>query len=194
VTDPDQSHATNSNSGCRAISPADVIWSSNGITAPRSARALLFESRAALFGLSANSVTEVIEAAETTEVPGAPAWYKGVSIYRSQPTPLIDIAKFLQPESPDLLFNRAIAVRVASSTYLLAVDKILNLCNLPSDPETSRRKATDNHQHSGPHITAEHMPHRAISSICRYDNRSLAMIDLPELLRCTKLLRECAIA
>jgi len=199
VTDSDHASAANAESGCRAISASDVIWSSNAIAASRAKRALLFESRGALFALLANSVSEVIEASDTTEVPGSPVWFKGVSIYRSQPAPLIDVAKFLLPESPPLAFNRAIAVRIASSTYLLAVDKILSLCNLPSGLETSgiETKAgtiRDNQLHSEPHGADGPVQHRAISGTCRYDNRELALIDLPELLRCTKLLRECAIA
>lgn len=188
----DPGAATNTGVSCRAISKTDIIWSANSIAASRSARALLFESRGLLFALSANSVTEVIEAADTSEVPGSPAWYRGVSVYRSHPVAVIDVAKFLQPESPMLVFNRAIAVRVASSTYLLAVDKILNLCNLPA--ELQKAPGTDNNQHSeGIHDPSDYAQHRAVSGVCRYDKRVLALIDLPELLRCTKLLRECAV-
>ena len=184
---------------CRAISNADIIWSANSLEASSSARALLFESRGLLFAVSANAVTEVIEATDTSEVPGAPEWYRGVSLYRSQPAALIDVAKFLQPESPPLEFNRAIAVRVASSTYLLAVEKILNLCNLPADwrmkPKAESGYNTQHHSesHSPPEPPPEHALHRAIRGVCRYDNRSLALIDLPELLRCTKLLHECSV-
>lgn len=194
---PDITSTTNAVVTCRAITNADIIWSADSIAASRSARALLFESRGLLFALSANSVSEVIEAVDTTEVPGAPVWFKGVSSYRSQSVALIDVAKFLQPASPPLEFNRAIAVRVASSTYLLAVDKILNLCNLPADLqrdlETVPGTDYSNQPHSGLRDAPDHTRHRAIRGACRYDNRVLALIDLPELLRCTKLLRECAV-
>ncbi len=182
---------------CRAISNADIIWSANSLESSRSVRALLFESRGLLFAVSANAVTEVIEATDTNKVPGAPEWYRGVSFYRSQPAALIDVAKFLQPESPPLEFNRAIVVRVASSTYLLAVDKILNLCNLPADwrvkPKTDAQIGDIRQPHSEPHLSPEHAQHRAIRGMCRYDNRTLAFIDLPELLRCSKLLHECSV-
>ena len=186
----DSTAAADSEISCRTISNTDIIWSAGSIEASRSARALLFESRGMLFALPAGSVTEVLEAVASSEVPGAPVWYRGVSVYRSQPVALIDVAKFLQPESPALAFNRAIAVSVASSTYLLAVEKILNLCNLPADLQ---QNPAYNNQHAALRDAPDYTNHRAVKSACRYDNRVLALIDLPELLRCTRLLRECAV-
>lgn len=112
------------------LSTADVVWSSNSITASRSARALLFENRGLLLALPADSVSEVIEAPRVTDVPGSPAWFNGVCVYRSQPVPVVDVARYLQAGTADLTFNRGIVVRVASSSYLLVADRILNLCNL----------------------------------------------------------------
>jgi len=179
----------------RTQSAANVVWSTNSISASKSARALLFEGRGLLFGVAADSVTEVIDSQVINEVPGSPAWFKGVCVYRTNPVPLIDVARFFEPNSSELVFNRAIAVRTASSTYLLAAEKILNLCKLPaedfhwqgSDKQSSQELVEL-------HGTPDYAKHRAIKKACRYDNRLLALIDLPELLRSTKLLRECAVS
>ncbi len=162
-------------------SPGDVVWSAYSITASDSNRALLFESRGMLFGLSADSVSEVTDVPVTQRVPGSAAWYQGVSVYRNRPVPVIDVAAYIAPESPPLEFHRAIVVRAASSTYLIAADKILNLCSLSPDDQLS---ATNR--------LPDYAGHRAIRKVCAYENRLLAVLDLPELLRCTKLLRECA--
>jgi len=148
-----------------------------------------------LFGVAADSVTEVIDAQAVNEVPGSPAWFKGVCVYRTRPVPLIDVARFFEPSSSELVFNRAIAVRAASSTYLLAADKILNLCKLPvEDFQWQNSGRQPGQQPMELHGTPDYAKHRAIKKACRYDNRLLALIDLPELLRCTKLLRECAVS
>jgi len=165
----------------RRLSAKEVIWSSHSITPSESARALLFESRGLMFALPADSVNEVIDVPATQSVAGAAAWFEGVSVYRSRPVPVIDVAGYLAPDTDELAFNRAVVVRVASSTYLVAAEKILNLCSLPVTdyiPEL--------------YNLPEYTRHRAIKKVCQYENRLLAVIDLPELLRCTKLLRECA--
>jgi len=174
--------ATNSAFTSRSrLSAKEVIWSSHSITPSESARALLFESRGMMFALLADSVNEVIDVPATQSVAGAAAWFEGVSVYRSRPVPVIDVAGYLAPDSTELVFNRAIVVRVASSTYLVAAEKILNLCSLPN---TDYLQAL--------HNLPEYTQHRAINKVFQYENRLLALIDLPEVLRCTKLLRECA--
>lgn len=164
------------------LSSADVIWSSNSLTQSDVARALLFESREMLFALDARVVSEVVAVPVIQKIPGSPVWFCGVAIVRGCPVPVFDAARFLNPSSPALVFNRAIVVRAASSTYLIAADKILNLCSLSTfDPQPVSS------------VVPEYVEHRAIENSYHYDNRLLSLIDLPELLRCTKLLRECAV-
>ncbi len=171
------------------MSASDVVWSAHSITAPDPDRALLFESGGVLLALSADSVREVIDMPSTQPVPGSASWFGGVAVYRSRPVPVIDAAAYLKPgsesdttaESAIRLFNRAIVVQLASDTYLIAAEKILNLCSLPVEDDFPVLQQLPNY-----------IEHRAIGKVCNYENRLLAVIDLPELLRCTKLLRECA--
>lgn len=163
------------------IAAADVIWSAQSITAPESARVLLFESRGLLFALPAESVREVIYVPATHAITGSATWFEGVAVYRKRPVPVLDAAAYFAPESPDLVFNRAVVVHVASNSFLIAADKILNLCKLPSADQTPLM-----------HRLPDYAEHRAIKKVCSYENSLLAVIDLPEFLRCTKLLRECA--
>lgn len=177
------------------LSAADVVWSAHSITSFESttatSRSLLFECGGLLLALSADSVREVIDVPAVSPVPGSPAWFAGVAIYRNRPVPLMDAAAYLEPDQSDTkqkparrIFNRAIVVHLASSTYLIAAEKILNLCNLPLSGLSLNSPVTQQ--------LPDYAEHRAINSVSSYDNRLVAMIDLPELLRCTKLLRECA--
>lgn len=170
------------------MSTSDVVWSVHSMTSTDSRRALIFQTRGVLLALSADAVSEVIDMPLTQPVPGAADWFVGVSVHRQCAAPVIDVAAFLDPGSlttgpaSERRFNRAIVLRVASSTYLVAADKILNLGNLPAEDQIYAMSG------SGMASVAEH---RAVRKVCTYDNRSLAVLDLPELLRCTKLLREC---
>lgn len=168
------------------MSTSDVVWSAHSITSPDSRRALIFETGGLLLALSAEAVLEVIDMPVISSVPGSAVWFVGVSVYRERAAPVIDASAYLAPGLPttepasNKEFNRAIVLRAASSTYLIAADKILNLGNLPAEDQ----------RYAMPGM-ADIAEHRAIKRVCIYDNRSLAVIDLPELLRCTKLLREC---
>ena len=165
------------------MSTSDVVWSAHSITSSDSRRALIFETGGLLLALSAEAVLEVIDMPVIRSVPGSAVWFVGVSVYRERAAPVIDASAYLAPGLPaasNKEFNRAIVLRAASSTYLIAADKILNLGNLPAEDQ----------RYAMPGM-ADIAEHRAIKRVCIYDNRSLAVIDLPELLRCTKLLREC---
>ncbi len=168
---------------------ASVIWSSNSIAPSPSSRVLLFECLGAHYGLATESVVEVIESPNCTEVSGAPMWFAGLAVYQSNPVPVIDVGRYFQPDAKHRakdrrqhpLRGRSVVVKLAGSTFLLAVEKILNLCNLPEEDEAMRVSS------NAPEIAE----HRAIQRVCCYDNQLIALINLPELLRLTKFLREC---
>ncbi len=163
------------------MAAADVVWSVHSIAASETARALLFESHGLLLALPADAVSEVIDTPTIFPIPAAPQWYAGLSDYRNRPVAVIDVAAFLVPRSPVQQYKRAVAVRVAFSTYLITADRILNLCRLPVASTQLPEQ-----------VVPDYADHRAIKQVSTYDGRLLAVIDLPELLRCTKLLRECA--
>lgn len=154
----------------------------------------MFESGGLFLAISADAVGEVIDMPTCQPVPGSAAWFRGVAVYRSRPVAMIDAAAYLEPgfakgstkATPEQVFNRAIVIHLASSTYLIAAERILNLCNLPVESDTLDIEC------SAQQLKPSYLEHRAVKKVCHYENRSLAVIDLPELLRCTKLMRECA--
>lgn len=157
-----------------------TIWSAESIAQAQSAKSLLFQSRHQVFALPTEFISEVIEAPECLQVPGSPWWYRGLAIYRSRPAPIIDPVQYFVPalEKPADSHTRAIVVTVASSDYLFTAEKVLNLCQLDM---------TYQEVFSGDQTLIEHP---AIAGTGQYDNKSVAIIDIPELLRQTRLLRE----
>lgn len=157
-----------------------TIWSADSIAQSQPARSLLFQSRDQVFAVATEFVAEVIEAPEVFPLPGAPWWYRGLAGYKSRPVPVIDPVQYFVPASakPEKTHTRAIVVMLASSTYLFSAEKVLNLCQL----NMSRNEVFNSDQN----LTE----HPAISGICQYDNKLVAVIDTPEFLRQTRLLRE----
>ncbi len=172
----------------RGARSAEVIWSSNSIAPSQSSRVLLFECDGYYYALATDSVVEVIEYPNCAEVNGAPVWFSGLTVYQTNPVPVIDVGRYFGHGANQRfkgeqhqLRGRCVVVKLAGSTFLLAVDKILNLCQLPEEDEAMRIS-------SNPSEIAEH---RAIQRLSHYDNKQIALINLPELLRLTKFLREC---
>ncbi len=178
----------------------DIIWSSNSITASSSSRALLCECDGLNYAVLAEHVVEVIELPNASGVVGAPNWFMGLAVYKARPVPVIDVGAYFNvggsyAARPDTQQNtqqknfqrRAIVVQLAGSRYLLAADKILNLTDLPAeDSATYTMPASSSN-------VPDLNEHRAIERICSVDNKQIALINLPELLRLTKFLRECQI-
>ncbi len=156
-------------------------WSVASIVESRSSRALLFESHGVRFAVTTESVTEVVEAPQFEPVAGSPDWYCGIAIYKRKPAALIDAAQFftdsrLSPDQNTDHTRHAIVVNLASSTYLLLADRILNLSSLDSLATSADLSLAE---------------HTAIKSVYEVQNHPVALINLPELLRQTRLLREC---
>ena len=156
---------------------AATVWSADSIQQSLSAKVLLFESHQQRFALTTDTVVEVIEVPQYASVPGAPGWFCGVAAYRARPVSVIDPVQYFVPanDKPDAVHTRAIAITIASSTWLLAAERVLNLCRLD---------AAD-YSHSDHNLAA----HCAVSAVCNIDNKPVVLINTPEFLRQVHLLQ-----
>ena len=164
-----------------ATSSATTVWSIDSLRQGQVARALLFESHQQHFAVASKYVARVIEMPNLTPVPGVPSWHCGLAAWQNQPVPVIDPVRYFVPgkEKSNDVFTRAIVVSIASSHYLFAVEKVLNLCQL------NTQSTLDD---------SDLAAHCAIGGVYpigndRLNNKSTTLIDAPEFLRQVHLLQ-----
>ena len=201
-------------------------------------RSLVFKCEQQLYAIAADQVVEVLETPIMTPVPGAPEWFAGLAVYRASPVPVVDLGKYfafdsapqnettsqteqsnnMERNQKEQKLDRVIAVECFGSTYLLLVNKVLSLSQLPKvnattglavesvmNPPTeevlhsnsfdnpyNNSRGNDTH---GNDVQSNGMQsnggHRAIERVCHFEQSRVAVISLPDFLRATKFLREC---
>lgn len=74
---------------------------------------MTFKLGGELFAINVAQVREVLEVAQITKVPTAPAYMRGVVNVRGQATPVVDLRlKFGLPETPDTVHSRIIVMEL----------------------------------------------------------------------------------
>ena len=97
----------------------------------------------------------------------------------------------------DQKLDRVIAVECVGSRYLLLVNKVLSLTQLPKENSVvgAALGPTEHAAQQSPYSPYDDVQsnnsHRVIERVCRYEQTSVAVINLPDLLRAAKFLREC---
>ena len=97
----------------------------------------------------------------------------------------------------DQKLDRVIAVECVGSRYLLLVNKVLSLTQLPKENSVTEAAIgpTEHAAQQSPYSPYDDVQsnnsHRVIERVCRYEQTSVAVINLPDLLRAAKFLREC---
>lgn len=87
---------------------------------------LLFACGSSLYGVPADTASEVVTVPVLTRVPGAPAHLLGVFAHRGEVLPVVDLARLIgRPiEEP---FKRAVVVRTPKGTVALTATRVIGV-------------------------------------------------------------------
>lgn len=139
-------------------------------------RALLFQSHGTTYGISVDFVSKVIEIDVLTEVPGAPPWLLGSTVFEFLPYPLIDPARLLQHNrsgseliTDSLKPQRAIVIKSAHGRVLLAVERLVTIAELTA--------------HMRVNVERPEFPVAFMEYVCRAEEKLIGVISIPKLLQ-----------
>ena len=139
--------------------------------APASIDVLLIELAGELYGISSNSVREVLRYRAHTPVPGAPPALPGILSQRGAILPVVELRPLLGLEIASITrATRLVFVTHQDIDMALLVEAVLDLAALPADSVEPLPAALD--------------PARArfLRGIARHEQHPVALIDLDELI------------
>jgi chemotaxis signal transduction protein len=133
-------------------------------------RALLFQLGGITYGIAVEFVEKVIEVSDITPVPRGAAWTVGVVVHDLLPYPLIDVRRFLQPETTvgHARLPRAIVINSAHGKVLLGVEQLVTISDLGG--------------HSRVEAPRSEYPSEYMEYVCRSDAALIGVVSVPRLL------------
>lgn len=87
---------------------------------------LLFACGSSLYGVPADTASEVVTVPVLTRVPGAPAHLLGVFAHRGEVLPVVDLARLIGRPVEEA-FKRAVVVRTPKGTVALTATRVIGV-------------------------------------------------------------------
>ncbi len=87
---------------------------------------LLFACGSSLYGVPADTASEVVTVPVLTRVPGAPAHLLGVFAHRGEVLPVVDLARLIGRPVEEV-FKRAVVVRTPKGTVALTATRVIGV-------------------------------------------------------------------